>query len=108
MLEDFLKTDPILAFDYDGTLAPICKDAGHAEMRPKTRLLLTKVCRRYPCALLTGRARKDVLAHLKGIPFKEVLGNHGAEGAQHHPSLEARMIARTSRWCRILEQALHG
>jgi trehalose 6-phosphate phosphatase len=104
-LFDFLETDPILAFDYDGTLAPIVKNAGQAQLRPTTKRLLKSLCEFYICALLTGRARNDVLIHLEGIPFAQVLGNHGAEGEIPSPENEL-MMKETEEWRMQLEAHL--
>jgi trehalose 6-phosphate phosphatase len=106
-LLEFLETRPILAFDYDGTLAPIVKDASQAKPRPETRQLLTQLCEHYTCALLTGRARKDVLRHLDGIPFAQVLGNHGAEWGESVPG-EYAMTRQVKRWLEQLERSLAG
>lgn len=106
-LFDFLATDPVLAFDYDGTLAPIVQNAGQAELRPKTRHLLKSLCELYTCALLTGRARGDVLRHLQGIPFAQIIGNHGAEWETPSPDQD-EMIRQTTQWRVKLEAMISG
>ena len=107
-LVEFLETQPLLAFDYDGTLAPIVSDAERANLRPLTRKLLKKVCQLYPCVLMTGRAREDVMRHVKGIPFVQVLGNHGAEWGESSlgldPAKREAMIARVAGWRVALER----
>jgi trehalose 6-phosphate phosphatase len=111
-LLDFLESDPLLAFDYDGTLAPIVTDAGRADLRPKTRRLLKTLCGLYPCALMTGRGRDDVLRHVKGIGFVQVLGNHGAEWGDPElgldPEVVSRMIRRVDEWRAFLAPELGG
>jgi trehalose 6-phosphate phosphatase len=69
----------ILGFDFDGTLAPIVADRDGACMRERTRLLFAQVCDRYPCAVISGRSRSDVLARLGGAAVRHVIGNHGLE-----------------------------
>ena len=69
----------ILAFDFDGTLAPIVADRDRAVMREQTRALFSRVCQLYACAVISGRRRTDVAARLTGIPTKYIVGNHGAE-----------------------------
>jgi trehalose 6-phosphate phosphatase len=69
----------LLAFDFDGTLAPIVGDRDSAQMRERTRDLLREVCARYACAVISGRGREDVTARLEGVPVKYVIGNHGSE-----------------------------
>jgi trehalose 6-phosphate phosphatase len=69
----------LLAFDYDGTLAPIVSDPARAVMRPATRRLLVALTRRYPCCVISGRSQADAARLLKGIPLQEIIGNHGLE-----------------------------
>jgi hypothetical protein len=59
----------LLAFDFDGTLAPIVADPARAHLRPRTRRLLADVARKYPCVVISGRRRADVVGRLAGIPF---------------------------------------
>jgi trehalose 6-phosphate phosphatase len=79
ILARFLQQGPLVAFDFDGTLAPIVRDPAATAMRASTRQLLEQVARRYPCAVISGRVRRDVLAKVKGIPLRAVFGNHGIE-----------------------------
>jgi trehalose 6-phosphate phosphatase len=69
----------LLAFDFDGTLAPIVADRDEAAMRAKTRSLLTAACGIYPTAIISGRGQRDVAARLRGIGVKYIVGNHGIE-----------------------------
>lgn len=69
----------LLAFDFDGTLAPIVADRDRAAMRPRTAALLARLCAHYPSAVISGRARADVRARLRGAPVRYVVGNHGLE-----------------------------
>ena len=78
-LEEFTHSNVLLAFDFDGTLAPIVQDPARARMRPQTRRLLGAVARRYPCVVISGRARHDVLKRVGSVPVWQVSGNHGLE-----------------------------
>lgn len=69
----------LLAFDFDGTLAPIVKDREDAAMRGSTRALLATVCTQYPTAVISGRSQRDVAARVRQIRVKHVVGNHGIE-----------------------------
>lgn len=69
----------LLAFDFDGTLAPIVGDRDAAGMRARTRDLFRRVCELYPCAVISGRSRDDVARRLGGAPVQFVIGNHGLE-----------------------------
>ena len=69
----------LLAFDYDGTLAPIVADRELAKMRANTAQLLGKVCQLYPCAVISGRSKADVGPRLGNARVKYLIGNHGLE-----------------------------
>lgn len=83
----------LLAFDFDGTLAPFVADPDRAALKTTTRELLEELARLRPCAVVSGRARQDVGARVAGVGFVEVIGNHGME-----PSTQgARFIATIDR-----------
>jgi trehalose 6-phosphate phosphatase len=69
----------LVAFDFDGTLAPIVAKRGDARMRARTSELFARVCHLYPCAVISGRSQPDVSARLGAAPIKYVIGNHGLE-----------------------------
>lgn len=69
-----------LAFDLDGTLAPIVSDPENARVPESTGLLLTALSRRWPLAILTGRTMADARQRL-GFSPHYLYGNHGAERA---------------------------
>jgi trehalose 6-phosphate phosphatase len=69
----------LLAFDFDGTLAPLVPQRDAARMRPATAVLFAAVCARYPTVVISGRARDDVLARLGLARPLAVIGNHGRE-----------------------------
>lgn len=75
----------LLAFDFDGTLAPIVRNADDAAMRPRTRKLLARIALRFPCAILSGRRLADLRVRFDGIPIRWFIGNHGAEGVVPFP-----------------------
>lgn len=86
-LLDFAGSNVLVAFDYDGTLAPVVADPRLAHMRPLTRRLLVKVARRYPCVVISGRANTDIVSLLAGVPLSHVFSNHGYEAwAQDGPA----------------------
>ncbi|HEY8923119.1 MAG TPA: trehalose-phosphatase [Polyangia bacterium] len=102
ILAGFLERRVLLAFDFDGTLAPIVSNPDGARMRGTTRRLLGRLCDLYPCAVISGRRRADVMARLDGLAIRHVIGNHGVEAARSSiaPPFD---VARTTR---ILEAAL--
>lgn len=79
VLSGVARAQPLLVFDFDGTLAPIVDDPAAAAMRPETRALLRITGLLYPCAVVSGRRRADVLGRVAGVPLVAVVGNHGAE-----------------------------
>ena len=79
LLAQLAWSNVLLAFDYDGTLAPIVADRELAKMRPKTAQLLCKVCQLYPCAVISGRSKADVAPRLGNARVKYLIGNHGLE-----------------------------
>jgi trehalose 6-phosphate phosphatase len=73
------RSRTLLAFDFDGTLAPIVGDRDRAGMSTRTRELLARVCALYPCAVISGRSRGDVMERVAGSGVRHVVGNHGLE-----------------------------
>ncbi len=83
--------DTLLAFDFDGTLAPIVHKPELARMLPTTEHLFAHLCQLSPCAVVSGRARADVKSRLGSATPLYVVGNHGMEWGEdqttHDPSL---------------------
>jgi trehalose 6-phosphate phosphatase len=100
-LAGFALSNVLLAFDYDGTLAPIASRPEDAHMRPDTRALLTSVARVYPTIVISGRALGDITAMLSSVPLWYVYGNHGLE-----PAGESEMNADTAQWVAQLTRSL--
>jgi trehalose 6-phosphate phosphatase len=104
ILDQIAAARALLAFDYDGTLAPYTDDRDAAGMRDETRRLLRTAALLYPCAVVSGRARADVSNRVEGIPLIGIIGNHGAEAG--FGPLDASLRARVSEWQALLEPAL--
>ncbi len=79
LLAQLAASNVLLAFDYDGTLAPIVVDRDLARMRERTQLLFRSVCELYPCVVISGRSMSDVGARLGDAQVLHVVGNHGLE-----------------------------
>ncbi|MFN0064296.1 MAG: trehalose-phosphatase [Myxococcaceae bacterium] len=92
VLAKVMQGAALLAFDFDGTLAPITKRPSEAEMTLEVERVFRTLCKKCPCAVITGRRRADVLKRLKGVPVKYVVGNHGIE-----PSAGAEKFAKVMR-----------
>jgi len=95
-LEGFVSHDVLLAFDFDGTLAPIVSDPDCAELRRSTRQILKKLTSLYPCVIVSGRSRSDVRRRIRGIPFRQIIGNHGIEPWDSSQSIARKVRAWSS------------
>jgi trehalose 6-phosphate phosphatase len=101
-LAAFAAANVLLAFDYDGTLAPIVSTPEQARLPASTRRLLTTIAHHYPCVVISGRRLDDVVKRLEGIPIWYVFGNFGHEPAPHGH----RPPARVGEWARRLTEQL--
>jgi trehalose 6-phosphate phosphatase len=79
-----LKRHPLLAFDFDGTLAPIVARPQDAAVPPAVALQLQRLRDRFPIAVISGRRVADVRNRL-GFEPHFVVGNHGAEDPSMPP-----------------------
>jgi len=104
LLQTFGWSNVLLAFDFDGTLAPLVSSPERAAMRPSTRRLLRRASRLYPCAVITGRAQADALTRFRGIDVCRVVGNHGAEPVKGGKAMRRRV----QRWLPVLKARLSG
>ena len=101
LLAELAAERTLCGLDFDGTLSPIADHPDGAGMRHKTRELLLRLASLYPCIVITGRARGDVLNKLGGIEFARVIGNHGAEN-----ELTSQQTELVGRWRRVIEPEL--
>jgi trehalose 6-phosphate phosphatase len=94
-LRDIAASGGLLAFDFDGTLAPFdSTDPSATQMRGETMELLRSLAHCAPVAVITGRAVSDVASRLVGVPLLAIVGNHGVE-----PSAFARKASNAvARW----------
>jgi trehalose 6-phosphate phosphatase len=96
----------LLAFDFDGTLAPIVADRDRAAMRSSTCELLRATALLYPTAVVSGRSRIDVARRVESIPLISIIGNHGAEPG--FGPLDRRLRETVNGWVRKAMAALAG
>ncbi len=78
-LAELAWSNVLLAFDFDGTLAPIVRAPARAALPASTRRLLERVARAYPCIVISGRRRADVARRMGELGLCAVVGNHGIE-----------------------------
>ncbi len=69
---------PLLAFDFDGTLAPIVSRPGAARVPAATGRRLRTLAEQLPVAVISGRSIADVSWRLGFKPW-QIVGSHGAE-----------------------------
>ena len=101
-LQAVMRLHPILAFDFDGTLAPIVARPDEAVVPEAVSRGLAQLARWLPVAVITGRSVADVRPRL-GFDPHCVIGNHGAEdplvgpppaASQALDALRRRIVAR--------------
>lgn len=103
-LAEVVRVQPLLVFDFDGTLSPLVDRPDAAGLRPETRALLRVAALLYPCAVVSGRRRADVAGRLEGIPLVAVIGNHGAEAG--FGPVERSPRPEVEAWLEALHAAL--
>src|SRR5664280_2533994 len=99
ILKRLAQERTLCAFDFDGTLSPIVEHPGQAVMSGQTRSLLGRLAALYPCVIVSGRSREDVLGRLSGLKVARVIGNHGAETEASTPKPNCRV----AQWKASLE-----
>ena len=86
---EFFRRPTVLAFDFDGTLCPLAKSPPQAHMAERMVKILIELQQTSPIAVISGRAKVDLLRHLPWRP-NYVIGNHGIEGLFHPADAETR------------------
>src|SRR4051812_8847832 len=94
LLASFANADVLLAFDFDGTLAPIVDDPASAALPASTRRLLARVSQLYPCAVISGRSEGDLARLLAGVTVWYVIGNRFLDA----PDAVARRSDEVRTW----------
>jgi trehalose 6-phosphate phosphatase len=106
VLRDLAARRLLLAFDYDGVLAPLGPELTGRDMPPRTRRLLARLARRYPVAVISGRGWRDLRGFVTGAGVI-LVGNHGFELGRPVPV--PRAVLRDIRgWTRELGERLAG
>ena len=87
-----VRLRPLLAFDFDGTLAPIVAQPADARIAAPLARRLATLAARLPVAIVTGRAIVDVRSRL-GFEPRFVVGDRGAEDARDADGAARRRAA---------------
>jgi trehalose 6-phosphate phosphatase len=90
-LETAVRARPLLAFDFDGTLAPIVARPDDARVAAPVARRLDALTRLRPVAIVTGRSAVDVAQRL-GFTPQYIVGNHGAEDPAQTSELDASAL----------------
>lgn len=77
-LVESMRSTPLLAFDFDGTLAPIVARPDEAKVPIPVAQRLQRLSEQLTVVIITGRSAEDVDHRLLFTPA-HIVGNHGAE-----------------------------
>jgi trehalose 6-phosphate phosphatase len=106
-LRRLLAGPTLIAFDFDGTLAPIVERPDDARMPAELEARVRQLEARAPLAIVSGRGLDD-LKRRAGGGARYLVGNHGNDGFGADPRLAARARTVCRDWRLALEQALGG
>jgi len=90
-LASALQRYSLLAFDFDGTLAPIVPRSSDAQVPGPVAERLTRLAELRPVAVITGRSVDDVAPRLGFVP-KYIVGNHGAEDPDEESRIDMAVL----------------
>jgi trehalose 6-phosphate phosphatase len=88
ILAGLMHQQPLLGFDFDGTLAPLVERPSMARLEPTTAAKLARLAAAMPVVVISGRAVRDLAPRLEGIPLAGISGNHGLEPWGATPEVE--------------------
>jgi trehalose 6-phosphate phosphatase len=100
----FLTPRTLLAFDIDGTLAPIVARPWDARVPADVQRGLGALAARGVVAIITGRAIEDARPMLAFAP-RYLVGNHGAEGVPGFEQASARCASVCRAWLQELSRS---
>lgn len=100
-----MQRSPLLAFDFDGTLAPIAPTPGQVRVSRSVSNKLRRLSARLPVAIVSGRSVADVSSRLDFEPHF-VVGNHGAEMDAEAAAVRAGELDEARRLLGLQAQAL--
>jgi trehalose 6-phosphate phosphatase len=104
-LEAVMRRKPLLAFDFDGTLAPIVTRPDDARVSIGVAQRLEQLANHLPVAIVTGRRVDDVAPRL-GFDPHYIIGNHGAEDPER-PELPPEVYVALTEKLNVLRQKIN-
>ena len=105
-LDAVVTAGALLAFDIDGTLAPIVERPEDARLPDDAQRCLADLARRHDVAIITGRAIDDARRMLSFEP-RYLVGNHGAEGVPGWRSRSDAFAQAVRLWRAALASSEH-
>lgn len=93
----------LIAFDFDGTLAPIVEHPPHARLLPGVEDSLRRLTPLAKVVVISGRALDDLRERAPQGTYR-LIGNHGNEGVLADPLAAARAHAVCRGWRSELER----
>jgi len=96
-LDALVAKRPLLAFDIDGTLAPIAQRPDEARLPDDVQRRLAEIGQCASVAIITGRGIDDARRMLSFDP-RYLIGNHGAEGLPGWRMGSEAFAATVGRW----------
>lgn len=85
LIEEFSKIRKIISgkklflmLDFDGTLCPLARTPSKAKIPARSKMLLQKLARKMPVAVISGRSLNDIKKKV-GVRGLIYAGNHGLE-----------------------------
>ena len=91
-IASLLARRPLLAFDFDGTLAPIVPVPTDAKLSRAVASRLAALSQRLPVAVISGRSLADLRQRL-GFEPGYLVGSHGAEDPDDPAAAAARLLS---------------
>lgn len=101
-MRNFIDQNTLLAFDLDGTLAPIVPEPCEMSIPASIRKEFSLLNQRATVAVITGRSRSAAGLHL-GVTPAYLIGNHGAEGLPGWEEREKEFVRTIEKWQSQLE-----